>query len=380
MIKMVKLNINNVSEKFISKTLILDCKKQITKIIPLIEDKKYSGFIINRNSKYFGIIDSKSIYKFSELNLPKNESVEKYIVKAPVINNKTPLSEILNYFINIKTNVLPYQSKNKINSLLTRQTLLKIILSLKIFKDIKVEEIMTFPIIGVGVDTKIAQAKKIILDHKIGRLIIIRNNKPVGILSLKDIVYEYTLNEKLPERKDKKYSSKDINIESIMQKNIKLINYNDSVSNAIQKILREQISSLVVIKNSKYIGLITISDIIKNIIIKDNITESKILLSGIDKKTKEYTEEIKEEIKEEIIKIEKINNYNILYFTLNIKRNNKFYQLYAKVNFDKLGIISLHVEEYLMDKALKKLLKLLNNEIRKDKDQLLTIRKIDNNE
>ncbi len=380
MIKMVKLNINNVSEKFISKTLILDCKKQITKIIPLIEDKKYSGFIINRNSKYFGIIDSKSIYKFSELNLPKNESVEKYIVKAPVINNKTPLSEILNYFINIKTNVLPYQSKNKINSLLTRQTLLKIILSLKIFKDIKVEEIMTFPIIGVGVDTKIAQAKKIILDHKIGRLIIIRNNKPVGILSLKDIVYEYTLNEKLPERKDKKYSSKDINIESIMQKNIKLINYKDSVSNAIQKILREQISSLVVIKNSKYIGLITISDIIKNIIIKDNITESKILLSGIDKKTKEYTEEIKEEIKEEIIKIEKINNYNILYFTLNIKRNNKFYQLYAKVNFDKLGIISLHVEEYLMDKALKKLLKLLNNEIRKDKDQLLTIRKIDNNE
>lgn len=380
MIKMVKLNINYVPENLASKTFVLEYKEPITKIISLIANKKYNGIIVNKNNKYFGIIDSKSIYKFSELKLSENESIENFIIKAPIINKQTSLFEILNYFINLKTNVLPYLNKNKLDSILTRQTLLKIILSLKLVNEIKVEKIMTFPIIAVDVNTNILQAKKILSDHRIGRLIVIKDNKPIGILSLKDIIYKYMLNERLPEKKDSRSSLKNIDIESIIEKNVKTIDYNSSISDAVRKLIEEDISSLVVVKNSKYVGFITISDIIKNIIIKNNITENKILLSGIDEEIKEYENEIKEEIKEEIEKIEKISNYNITYFTLNIKRNNRFYELYARVSFDKLGIISLHVEGYLIDKALKKLLKILDNEIKKDKAQLLTIKKIDSNE
>ncbi|MCL4383321.1 MAG: CBS domain-containing protein [Candidatus Marsarchaeota archaeon] len=377
---MVKLNINYVPESLISKTLVLDYKEQITKILPIIAGKKYEGVIINKNNEYFGIIDSKAIYRFSELKLSKNESVENFVIKAPVIDKHTPLFDVINYFINVKINILPYHNKNKIEGILTRQTMLKILISSKLINETEVGKIMTIPIIAINTDTDISVAKKIMFDHKIGKLIVLKDNKPIGILSLKDITYKYTLNDRLPEMKDIKYSPKNIDIESIIEKNIKTIDYNDSLLNAARKMIEEDISSLLVIKDSRYIGIITISDILKNIIINNNISENRILLSGVDDEIKEYKDEIIHEIEEEIDKIEKMSDYKIVYFTLNIKRNNRFYQLYGRVNLEKIGIISLHVEEFLLDKALKKLLTLIDKELKKDKEQLLTMRKIDNNE
>ncbi len=376
---MVRLKINYIPQELATKTISLSNNEPITKIIPMIKDKKYEGVIINKNNKYFGIIDSKGLYKFSELRMPKNESAESFAVKAPVINNETDLFTVLDYFTNIKTNVLPYSYKNKIDSVLTRKSLLKFILSSKLINEMPVEKIMTFPVIAADADTGLITAKKIMSDHRLSRLIVLKNNSPIGIISMKDIVYKFSLDEKLPEMKDVRFNINNINIGSLCERNVKTIEYNRLVSEATRKMVEQGISSLVVVKDKKYIGIVTISDILKNIQINEHIQENKIFIIGIDDETKEYEDEIREQLRNEINKIEKLN-YNVNYLTLNIKRNNRYYQLNARVNLDHTGIISLHVEEYLLDKAMKNLLLLIEKELKKEKSQMLTLRKVDRNE
>ncbi len=375
---MVKLTINYIPQELTTKTPIFSNKEPITKIIPLIKDNKYDGVIINKNNKYLGIIDSKSLYKFSELVMPKNETAENFIIKAPIINNKTDLFTVLDYFTNIKTNVLPYSDKNKITNIFTRKSFLKLILSAKLINETSVDRIMTFPLIAADANTGLSTAKKIMLDHKLSRLIVIKNNSPIGIISLKDIAYKFSLNEKLPEKKDPSFNINNIKIESICEKNVKVINYDKPISEAIRNLIEQEISSLIVVKNNRYIGIVTISDILKNISINKYLVENKIFIIGIDDETREYEDEIKDAIKEEINKIEKMN-YSVNYFTLNIKRNNRYYQLNARINLNHTGIISLHVEEYLLNKALKNLVALLEKELKKTKSQLLSLRKVDKN-
>ncbi|MCL5106197.1 MAG: CBS domain-containing protein [Candidatus Marsarchaeota archaeon] len=376
---MVRLRINYVPQELATKTISLSSNEPITKIIPMIKDKKYEGVIINKNNKYLGIIDSKGLYKFSDMRMQKNESAEGFVVKAPVINNETDLFTVLDYFTSAKTNVLPYSYKNKIDSVLTRKSLLKLILSSKLMNEMPVERIMTFPVIAADADTGLITAKKIMSDHKLSRLVVLKNNSPIGIISMKDIIYKFSLNEKLPEMKDVRFNINNINIGSLCERNVKTIEYNRPVSEAMRRIIEQAISSLVVVKDKKYIGMVTISDILKNIQINEQIQENKIFLIGIDEETKEYEDEIREQLKSEINKIERMN-YTVNYLTLNVKRNNRYYQLNARINLDRTGIISLHVEEYLLDKAMKNLLSLLEKELKKEKSQMLTLRKVDRNE
>ncbi|NJD77250.1 MAG: CBS domain-containing protein [Candidatus Methanoperedens sp.] len=51
----------------------------------------------------------------------------------------------------------------------------------------KVREIMSSPVYVVSPEETVARARNLMLRHKIGKLVIIENNKPIGIVTKKDI-------------------------------------------------------------------------------------------------------------------------------------------------------------------------------------------------
>lgn len=51
----------------------------------------------------------------------------------------------------------------------------------------KIKEIMSSPVYVVSPDETVARARNLMLRHKIGRLVLIENNKPIGIVTKKDI-------------------------------------------------------------------------------------------------------------------------------------------------------------------------------------------------
>ncbi len=51
----------------------------------------------------------------------------------------------------------------------------------------KIKDIMSSPVYVVSPDENVARARNLMLRHKIGRLVIIENNKPIGIVTKKDI-------------------------------------------------------------------------------------------------------------------------------------------------------------------------------------------------
>ncbi len=51
----------------------------------------------------------------------------------------------------------------------------------------KVKEIMSSPVYVVSPEETVARARNLMLRHKIGRLVLVENNKPIGIVTKKDI-------------------------------------------------------------------------------------------------------------------------------------------------------------------------------------------------
>ncbi len=51
----------------------------------------------------------------------------------------------------------------------------------------KIKDIMSSPVYVVSPEENVARARNLMLRHKIGRLVIIENNKPIGIVTKKDI-------------------------------------------------------------------------------------------------------------------------------------------------------------------------------------------------
>src|SRR5660398_266341 len=52
----------------------------------------------------------------------------------------------------------------------------------------KIKDIMSAPVFVVSPDENVARARNLMLRHKIGRLVIVEDNKTIGMVTKKDIV------------------------------------------------------------------------------------------------------------------------------------------------------------------------------------------------
>jgi CBS domain-containing protein len=209
----------NIPKELITTTLNLDYKTPISTASNYL--KKYPALIINKNKEYFGILDSRTFYRAKHgLKMTGSEKVEKFSVKAPKISNSTSIHELIYYFHKSGVKALPYAAGNKIIGIFERTTLLKVLLSLNILEDIKVNDAMTTPILAIDADANISQAKATMREKKVNRLVVIQNSKFAGLITNYDIVKKYTKgNERLPEFKTEIYTPSNISIRSVMEKN-----------------------------------------------------------------------------------------------------------------------------------------------------------------
>lgn len=99
-------------------------------------------------------------------------------------------------------------------------------------------------------DMSLKQAAQIMSNRNIGSLVVLKNNKIVGIITEKDIM--------------KNVSSLGKRISVAMAKNVVTVDCNDSIDNAALIMAEKKIRRLPVVENDKLVGIITSTDIIAN--------------------------------------------------------------------------------------------------------------------
>ncbi|MEM0142935.1 MAG: CBS domain-containing protein, partial [Candidatus Parvarchaeum sp.] len=297
--------------------------------------------------------------------------VLKYAVKVPKIMHTTSLDDAVFYFYRSKRNALPYVEEDKVVGVLDRFTLMKMLLSTDSIKDMKCSDIMTSPALGIDLKASIAQASSAMADRNVNRLLVLDNKKLAGLITRHDLISKMTVtDERYPDMKSKRYSPSNITIASVMEKSPVSIEATEDVKNAVRDFVNRSISSLIVTSNGVPAGILTISDVLAALIAKRKTFENRIIISGIDRDTYEYEYEIKEQSNAFIEKVEKFRKVSVKYIAINIKKlKNSRYEINARANIERYGIVEVRLTDFLLDRTFAKVLETLMEAIKKKKDK-----------
>jgi len=116
-----------------------------------------------------------------------------------------------------------------------------------------VKEAMTKKVIVINPDTTIKDAAKIMSQYRVGSLVVLEDEKLVGIITELDIIWKVVASELDP---------KTTLVRDVMSKNVVTINADQTLEDATDVMVENKIKKLPVVEGNKIIGIITATDII----------------------------------------------------------------------------------------------------------------------
>ena len=128
----------------------------------------------------------------------------------------------------------------------------------------KVRDIMQKNVITIENLKKAHDAAIILKEREISFLVVVKEGKPIGIVSERDIVRKIVADNN---------DAQTTQLEIVMSKNFKWVEPNASIESAVQKMLNNNIRRLVVLENENLAGVITQTDLTE-------FLRSKILINA----------------------------------------------------------------------------------------------------
>ena len=116
----------------------------------------------------------------------------------------------------------------------------------------QVRDIMEKNVITIDINETANNAANQMKENDISFLVIIKNGKPVGVVSERDFVQKLCINNQ---------SSSDVKISDIMSYKFRWVNPTTKIEDAIQKMLNNNIRRLLILDDEKLVGVITQTDL-----------------------------------------------------------------------------------------------------------------------
>jgi CBS domain-containing protein len=128
-------------------------------------------------------------------------------------------------------------------------------------------------VISIAPNRPVFDALVILAEYKIGALVVLENDKLVGIFSERDYAREVILKGK---------SSKTTQIHEVMTAKVLAAKPNDSIEQAMSVMSEKRIRHLPVVENNQVIGMLSIGDLVKETIAyqKDLIKQLESYING----------------------------------------------------------------------------------------------------
>ena len=128
----------------------------------------------------------------------------------------------------------------------------------------QVRDIMEKNVITIDYTKNALDASVILKEKEISFLVILKEGKPEGIISERDIVRKIAAED---------VKSSQIQLEKIMSKNFKWVEPETEIEHAVQKMLNNNIRRLIVLEDEKLVGVITQTNLAE-------VLRSKLLINA----------------------------------------------------------------------------------------------------
>lgn len=117
----------------------------------------------------------------------------------------------------------------------------------------KVKDVMTKNVKTISPFAMIAEAARVMRKNRIGCLVVVEGNKPVGIITERDVAYKIVAEEK----------SSSTAVREVMSKDLKTIDKEKTLKDAARIMAAHVIRRLPVVENKELIGIITLEDVMR---------------------------------------------------------------------------------------------------------------------
>jgi CBS domain-containing protein len=128
----------------------------------------------------------------------------------------------------------------------------------------QVRDIMQKNVITIQEDKSALDAAKLLSEKDISFLVIVKDDKPIGVITEKDFVRKIAAQDK---------QSSLIPLSEIMSYKFRWVEPSTEIEDAVQKMLNHNIRRLIVLEDEKLVGVITQTDL-------TDFLRSKLLIEG----------------------------------------------------------------------------------------------------
>lgn len=242
--------------------------------------------VVDGQGKPVGMVTEKDLTRKLKGNGPKWKSrpIDKISIRR--IMSTDPITANPNDEIHtaiellIKNNIgsIPIVDEDGIAGIITKTDLMKVYTD-KLKGKWKVSDLMTSDVITVNENHSIAHVISTMEDNKIGKIVVIRDNEPVGIITPENISFAYVEDPETGVNVEKIYfirnsdgkGKRNVRMVSmmtagdIMQNHLVKISGDEDATIAADKMVENDISGLPVVNGDSLVGVITKTDIIRGI-------------------------------------------------------------------------------------------------------------------
>ncbi len=115
-----------------------------------------------------------------------------------------------------------------------------------------VRDVMSSPVITIDQEKSVRTAAEVIANARVGCLVVVKENVPVGIVTKTDLVRKVVA-------RDLKGSN--VKVKEIMSSPLITVKPSDDILVAVERIKRNKIHRLVVVEKGKVVGIVSVGDI-----------------------------------------------------------------------------------------------------------------------
>ena len=345
---------------------VIDANETVSKIFPMLEKwEGKSAILVEEEGKILGVVRERDLIRGCVMVNPHETKVKNFVIKTGVIpKDEISPEKVARRFVEDSTPFVLVKLNDRYGVIYIDDflNLLK-----RDLHGVKAKDVMNPDVIVVLKDATVAKALATMRSNGVDRVVVIDENyKVVGMLTGKDIVDRIFAPRKKVRVGDfggEKERSLSIKIESIMSYPVITAERSDDISDVIDKMIKNNISSVVITRDEFPEGIIVKKDILENflrkvihvrytsqVVLKD-VTLDKFEMERINRDLYNFLEKFKDYFGEAIL---------FVY----MKRHKEYYRglplIYVrlKLTSDK-GVFFATGEgwgaEYSLHSALKKL-------------------------
>lgn len=242
--------------------------------------------IVDKDGLPVGIVTERDLTKKLRGNGPawRRRPIDKISIRRVMSNNlitTTPeaeLKDVVELMIKNDISSIPIIEKDELAGIITKTDLMKFY-SDKFQGRWKVSDLMTPEVITVSENHAINHVISIIEEKNIGKIVVLRDNQPVGIITPENISFAHVEDPETGVSVEKIYfvrrtngtSKKNVRLVSmltagdIMTDDLLIIGRDEDAARAARIMMDENISGIPVVDDGYLAGIITKTDIIKGI-------------------------------------------------------------------------------------------------------------------